>query len=57
MEKWAKKTAFIAGANSGMGAAITRRFLECDLKVYAMDRNVEFLNVRTFLCFHENLAV
>ncbi len=45
MEKWTNKTAFVGGANSGMGAALTRKFLESDIKVYGLDKNVDFLDV------------
>ncbi|XP_065212503.1 dehydrogenase/reductase SDR family member 11-like [Planococcus citri] len=43
MDKWRGKTAIITGANSGIGATITRNFLQNGINVIAWDKEVEFL--------------
>lgn len=53
MEKWEGKNAFIAGANSGIGAGMTKRFLESGIKVYALDKDIDNLFVisRLFITY------
>ena len=45
MENWEGKNAFIAGANSGIGAGMTKRFLENGINVYALDKDIDNLFV------------
>lgn len=51
MENWQGRNAFVAGANSGIGAGITKRFLENGIKVYALDKDIDHLYVNMFGVF------
>lgn len=42
---WSGKVALVTGANSGIGAAITRRLLNLGLIVVALDRNIDDIQV------------
>ncbi|XP_065212428.1 dehydrogenase/reductase SDR family member 11-like [Planococcus citri] len=44
MDKWRGKGALVTGANSGIGAAVTRKLLELGMVVAGLDRQVENLN-------------
>lgn len=45
MEKWRGKGALVTGANSGIGAAITKKLLEMGMVVAGLDKHVDNLNV------------
>lgn len=45
MEKWRGKGALVTGANSGIGAAITRKLLELGMIVAGLDKQTDYLNV------------
>lgn len=51
MEKWRGKGALVTGANSGIGAAVTKKLLELGMVVAGLDRQVENLNVSIFFRF------
>ncbi|XKL62703.1 hypothetical protein PGB90_002536 [Kerria lacca] len=44
MEKWRGKSALVTGANSGIGAAVTKKLLELGMIVAALDKQTDFLN-------------
>lgn len=43
MEKWVGKTAIVTGASGGIGAAITKEFINAGINVIALDRRVDEL--------------
>lgn len=43
MEKWMNKVCVVTGANSGIGAAITKKLLSKDVIVVGIDKNTEYL--------------
>lgn len=45
MNRWKGKVAFVTGANGGIGMAITKRLLDLDLAVVAIDKQTELLLV------------
>lgn len=51
MEKWRGKGALVTGANSGIGAAVTKKLLELGMVVAGLDRQVENLNVSILFIF------
>ncbi|XP_065215357.1 dehydrogenase/reductase SDR family member 11-like [Planococcus citri] len=57
MEKWKGKNAFIAGANSGIGAGMTKRFLEAGIRVYALDKDIVNLFEMKNGEYGENLTI
>ncbi|XP_065212504.1 dehydrogenase/reductase SDR family member 11-like [Planococcus citri] len=57
MEKWEGRNAFIAGANSGIGAGMTKRFLEAGIRVYAMDKDIDNLFEMKNDEYGENLTI
>lgn len=44
MEKWRGKSALVTGANSGIGAAITKRLLKLGMVVAGLDKQTDYLN-------------
>lgn len=48
MEKWRGKSALVTGANSGIGAAITKRLLKLGMVVAGLDKQTDYLNVSTY---------
>ena len=45
MDKWRGKSALVTGANSGIGAAVTRKLLQLGMVVAALDKQTEYLQV------------
>lgn len=45
MNRWKGKVAFVTGANGGIGMAITKKLLDLDLAVVAIDKQTELLLV------------
>lgn len=45
MEKWRGKSALVTGANSGIGAAVTKKLLDLGLVVAALDKQTNYLQV------------
>ncbi|KAK7603109.1 hypothetical protein V9T40_003108 [Parthenolecanium corni] len=43
MEKWRGKSALVTGANSGIGAAVTKKLLDLGLVVAALDKQTNYL--------------
>ncbi|XP_018900548.1 dehydrogenase/reductase SDR family member 11 isoform X2 [Bemisia tabaci] len=43
MDKWQGRNAMITGANSGIGAAVTRKLLKLGLNVIGVDKNTDML--------------
>lgn len=43
MNRWENKVALVTGANSGIGAAITRRLLDSGINTIAVDLNIDHL--------------
>ena len=50
--RWSGKVALVTGANSGIGAAVTRRLLKLGLTVIALDRNVDDIQVHSKLLYN-----
>jgi len=49
MNRWKGKVAFVTGANGGIGMAITKRLLDFDFAVVAIDKQTELLLVSTHI--------
>lgn len=47
MSRWKGKVAFVTGANGGIGMAITKRLLDLDFAVVAVDKQTDQLVVST----------
>lgn len=45
MERWKGRVAMVTGANSGIGAGVTQRFLESGLTVVGVDHQIDNLQV------------
>lgn len=49
VNRWKGKVAFVTGANGGIGMAITKRLLDLDLAVVAIDKQTDLLLVSTYV--------
>lgn len=55
MDKWQGKNALVTGANSGIGAAITKKLLQLGMTVAGLDKTTENLTVSYYVIdFFEN---
>ena len=48
MNRWKGRVALVTGASVGIGAALVRKFAECEMQVIGCARNVQQIQVRSF---------